>query len=280
MKEEQQPLGIDPGAFLIGMLIALILVGAYFLYQYLRFRKRKKQTAVTSGEARQILSQHFAYYRMLDSEQQTRFEQRVLAFANQKTFIPRNMERVTVEMQVLISAAMAQLTFGLPPISLQHFQRIIVYPDQYYSTVTEKMHKGEVNPGARAIVLSWRNFLKGYAIPDDSLNLGLHEMAHALELENLIENREYNFFRKEPWQDFKEESARISEMIKKGETNFFREYATTNEKEFFAVAVENFFERPKAFCQKFPRMYGIMIALLNQDPLAITNDGFHLPDDI
>jgi hypothetical protein len=273
MGDEQQPLGIDPGSIFIGMLIALILLGAYFLYQYLRFRKGKPtRTAITDNEAREILRQYFAYYRMLEGGQQQRFEQRVLAFANQKAFIPRDMEQVTAEMQVLISATMVQLTFGLPPISLQHFRKIIVYPDQYYSTVTEKMHKGEVNPGVGAIVLSWKNFLKGYAIPDDSFNLGLHEMAHALELENLIENREYDFFAKDAWQDFKREAGRVSDMIRKGETDFFRKYATTNEKEFFAVAVENFFERPEAFRQKFPDMYRIMVSLLRQDPLEMTND--------
>jgi MtfA peptidase len=39
-----------------------------------------------------------------------------------------------------------------------------------------------------------------------------------------------------------------------------------NEHEFFAVAVENFFERPQEFKNAIPELYAILIKLLNQDP--------------
>ena len=87
------------------------------------------------------------------------------------------------------------------------FKRILIYPDQYYSTITHRYHKGEVNPAAQAIVLSWNNFLAGYARPDDSLNLGLHEMAHALEIENLIDNDEYDFLPPAIWEQWQAQAA-------------------------------------------------------------------------
>lgn len=263
--DEQQPGSIDPNALFTGMVIALILMGAYFLYQYQRYR-RSAQAEVGRDEIRQILQLHFAYFRDLSAPEQEKFIRRVAQFISMKTFIPRMFKVVTSEMKVLISAAAIQLTFGLPEICLQHFRRIIIYPDAYYSTVTKKMHKGEVNPGAGAIVLSWKSFLSGYTHPDDSYNLGLHEMAHALELENLIENDEYDFFPKEVWTDFQREARQISPHIKSGAHEFFRTYAAANEKEFFAVAVENFFERAKAFQQRFPGLYSILVLLLNQDP--------------
>lgn len=269
MEEQQQPEFIDPNAFVIGMLLALILMGAYFLYLYLRHR-RAAASPVDEDAIRQILQAHFAYYRALSATDRARFVSRVAQFISLKSFIPRMFKVVTPEMKVLISAAAVQLTFGLPEICLQHFRRIIIYPDAYYSTVNKQMHKGEVNPQAGAIVLSWKNFLSGYANPDDAYNLGLHEMAHALELENLIENREYAFFPEEAWADFRQEALQISEGIKSGQHDFFRNYAGTNEKEFFAVAVENFFERAGAFQQRFPQLYSILVLLLNQDPLKKT----------
>ena len=39
-----------------------------------------------------------------------------------------------------------------------------------------------------------------------------------------------------------------------------------NEHEFFAVAVENFFERPQEFKNAIPELYSILSKLLNQDP--------------
>ncbi|WPP48586.1 zinc-dependent peptidase [Catalinimonas niigatensis] len=263
---EQQPEALDTNALLTGMIIALILVGAYLLYQYWRHRKAAL-SSVPEEEVHQILHQHFAYYKALNAQEKSKFIKRVQLFIGQKVFIPRMFKVVTHEMKVLIAASAVQLTFGLPEISLQHFRRIIIYPDYYYSTVTKRMHKGEVNPKAQAVVLSWKSFLQGYQITDDSYNLGLHEMAHALELENMIENNEYEFLHKETWQQFQQEASRIRTLIKKGEPHFFRAYAATNEKEFFAIAVENFFERPMAFQHELPHLYGILVSLLNQNPL-------------
>lgn len=48
----------------------------------------------------------------------------------------------------------------------------------------------------------------------------------------------------------------------------FRNYATTNEMEFFAVALENFFENPDHFRQELPQLYHHMTIPLNQDPSA------------
>jgi hypothetical protein len=206
------------------------------------------------------------------------FEERVFHFIQEKEFIPRNFREVTSEMKILIAATAVQITFGLPEITLRHFKRIIIYPDTYYSTLTGKYHKGEVNPGVQSIVLSWKSFVEGFQHPDDSLNLGLHEMAHALEVENLIENGESNFLSTailERWRNCIEP---VMEEIKSGKNTFFRVYATQNEQEFFAVAAENFFERPEAFRRQYPGLYDTLAALLNQNPLKLgltDNDKVH-----
>ena len=49
---------------------------------------------------------------------------------------------------------------------------------------------------------------------------------------------------------------------------FLRSYAGTNEAEFFAVAVEYFFERPQEFQTALPELYGTLGSLLRQDPAA------------
>ncbi|TXI82845.1 MAG: hypothetical protein E6Q44_00750, partial [Flavobacteriales bacterium] len=40
----------------------------------------------------------------------------------------------------------------------------------------------------------------------------------------------------------------------------------TNQAEFFAVAVEYFFEQPVAYQERLPELYACMRALLRQDP--------------
>ena len=53
------------------------------------------------------------------------------------------------------------------------------------------------------------------------------------------------------------------------EKHFFRRYAFENIEEFFAVAVENFFERTQQFHQEQPELYRILVNLFKQDPLTL-----------
>ena len=244
--------------------VLLLVVGLVLLFGYRRWGHRWFGW-VDPRAVRTVLAKHFAYYQRLPPKQQRVFEQRVIRFVRQKQFIGRNME-VNPSMRVLIAAAAVQLTFGLPELVLQHFRRIIIYPDNYYSTITQQYHKGEVNPAARAIVLSWKNFTEGYARSDDSLNLGLHEMAHALEIENLIDNDEYDFLPPAVWEQWQEQAAAYRNQMSQRGSDFFRAYAATNDQEFFAIAVENFFERPVEFQAYAPELYDTLCLLLRQNP--------------
>jgi Mlc titration factor MtfA (ptsG expression regulator) len=171
-------------------------------------------------------------------------------------------------MKVLISAAAIQLTFGFPKVNLSHFRNILVYPDSYYSTINLQHHKGEVNPRLKAIVLSWKYFVEGY-LELDGRNLGLHEMSHALRLENKIVNEEYDFLDSNLLTEWEKQAKQTMKEIQEGSEDFFREYGATNNEEFFAVAVENFFERPVLFSEKHPLTYRTLCRLLRQDPVLL-----------
>lgn len=180
------------------------------------------------------------------------------------------MDRVTWEMKVLIAASAVQLTFGFPKVKLSWFRYILVYPDTFYSQANRKHHKGEVNPKAKSIVLSWKYFVEGYLKPDGR-NLGLHEMAHALRLENRIMNEEYNFLDHELLEEWEVRALHTMNEIAAGSEDFFRKYGSVNNEEFFAVAVENFFERPYEFIQRHPKTYRTLSRLLRQDPVLLEN---------
>ena len=217
-------------------------------------------------KGRSILEKYFEFYIGLSESERSHFERRVQNFMRMKQFIPRNMKEVTFEMKVLISACAIQLTFGLPKVYLRHFKKILVYPDNYYSTINQKYHKGEVNPRYGIIVLSWKAFIHGY-YEKEGINLGLHEMAHALHLENVILNTEIDFLDKTALKEWRNLAIEQIEKIQSGENTFFRKYGAADEHELFAVAVENFFERPIEFNEALPKVYGILSRLLNQDLL-------------
>lgn len=265
--------------------MALLLAAAFFGFLYLRYRKDVNEGIALAGQKaaplrtkvfpvpqryRDILMKYFPYYQKLSPENKAAFEKKLVRFLYGKRFIPRNVSEVTIEAKVLIAASAVQLTFGLPNIYLRHFHTILVYPNDYYSSITRRYHKGEVNPLFGMIVLSWQSFVDGYIYPTDSFNLGLHEMAHALRLENIVRNEEYQFFDEALMEKFDEFAHNFCHGPEQPGHEFLRPYACTNVHEFFSVSVENFFERASQFKNTLPELYDILTKLLNQDPAQLT----------
>lgn len=218
---------------------------------------------------RAILKKYSAFYNMLNGKDKVIFEKRLQRFMHSKRFIPRGVDRVTDEMRVLISATAIQMTFGLGRVFLSHFDKILIYMDAYYSHITQKYHLGEVNPRAGMIIISWKSFVDGFANLNDSLNLGIHEMAHAIHFENKIRNEEFEFLDSKALQKLENITAVEMVKIQDGDPHFFRSYAGTNEYEFFAVALEYFFEKPVELNAALPELYSTLVMLLNQDPMKL-----------
>jgi Mlc titration factor MtfA (ptsG expression regulator) len=215
----------------------------------------------------QVVAKYFQFFGRLTPPQQRRFEHLVASFVNDKEWQGVGIE-VKEEMQVMIGASAAQLMFGLPDLTLMHFDHILVYASAFLHHRTGRMHQGEVNPQIGIIRISWEHYLKGYARPFDGVNVALHELAHALWFEDFIPNAEDDFFDGAALADWKKLAAGEIDHIRHGENGLFGSYAGTNAEEFFAVAVEYFFERPVAFRDQRPGLYRTLCALLKQDPAA------------
>jgi len=188
-------------------------------------------------------------------------------------FVPKGT-KLRKRQKVIIAAAAAQLVMFLPDEALSYFTRIIVYPDYYYSRLTGRMHKGEVNPGMRVIVFSKRGIIEGNKVSNDGINLLHHEFAHALWLEHKLVGHQYTVLSEYLMEQFEAYATSEIDAIQNVEDHFFRAYAFTNMAEFFAVAVENFFERPKEFEQHQPQLFSILTGLLKQNPLTVAPSAF------
>ncbi|NVJ86286.1 MAG: zinc-dependent peptidase [Algoriphagus sp.] len=219
----------------------------------------------------EILNSYFPYYSQLRPIHQKEFRGRLEFLLTEKKFIARgNLRDVSPEMSVLIGATMVQVTFGLPDVQLSHFKKILVYSDTYFSNISKAYHRGEVNPRLGIIVLSWSCFARGLADYEDGVNLGIHEVAHALKLENQIRyNGESDFFHPVIWEEYQELAQQEKEFIKSRTDDFFRERGGEDSHEFFAVVLENFFERPELFRERKPELYRALVRLLRQDPITL-----------
>lgn len=208
----------------------------------------------------------FSYYDRLPEHMKIKFLIRVRRFVRSKEYIGRENLEVTDEMKIMIAASAIQLTLGLEKYTLDHFEKILIYPEKFLSTVTGEYHIGEANTKG-ILVISWADFKKGYAFKDDTYNVGLHEMAHALDLEKRLGDDADEFFTMyyPTWNYFAKEE--FEKMQDENHSSFLRSYAATNQQEFFAVCVEHFFEASKSFRENLPQLYSHLCILLNQDPL-------------
>ncbi len=210
-----------------------------------------------------ILVSRVPYYGKLKSEDQQLFYERIKKFIADKEFVPVEIIEVSIADKLLIASSAVQLTFGLEEFVLSRFHTIYVYPNHFYNRKTKHHHKGEVNLHG-TISLSLHDFHEGNKNETDGINLGLHEMAHALRVEQFLEQDQDDFFN----SYFSKLSIELeAEMNSEENNDFIRAYGKTNKHEFFAVAVENFFERPKKFHELMPELYEHFVLLLNQNPV-------------
>jgi len=210
-----------------------------------------------------ILLKHQPYYRKLAPELQVRFATRVRSFIQRKHFIIHS-DGGYKEMPVLTSAAAVQLTFGLNKYQLPHFEYIRIHIEEYFADNSLRVLAGHVQ--GNTITLAWNQFLKDFATEHNGVNVGLHEMAHALYFQHAVADMVKPKAFITHFNEIMEEGAEVYELRKES-NELYSSYAYTNLQEFWAESVEIFFERPEDMTRCFPEIYETLKELLNQDPL-------------
>ena len=219
---------------------------------------------------RGIITRHFTFYKRLSEPDKRRFEHRMKKFIDRHNFVGRDGVEVTEKMKILISSTAIMLTFGMSRYLFSEFDTIIIYPKDYFSKVTKQKHKGETNPKYRAIVFSWDAFMEGIKVENDNVNLGIHELAHALH---------FTFMKRKSVTaiNFMNRFKQLLTILKDRKlqrkivaSGYLRQYGFKNEYEFLAVLVEHFFATPKEFNEKLPEVYKMVRLMLNLDTLKMS----------
>lgn len=249
------------------LIIAVLAIGLTAKWLRWRLLKRKARREFSDKQVvyDSILRQYSPYYRNLPQGLQQKFLKRTLTFMAAKRFRFVEMEREE-HMPLLISAAAVQLTFGLDNYLLDHFHTIYVVKSDYNYGLYNVPFQGHVSHDG--IYLSWSNFINAFANYTDGDNVGLHEMAHALSYVNFIANDGSDNGFKQRFREFSKTGRAVFKEIQESGSSFLGNYAATNYEEFWAVCVENFFERPLPFKLQMPELYDAMCKLLNQDMLS------------
>lgn len=262
--------------FLFAIVAVLIYSGMFFLslfddisiylfnkplYIHLYFKPKK-----IASEQEYILRQKFQFYLGLSEKEKAYFHHRIASFIEKYKFIPREDFIITNEAQTLIAATYVMLTFGMRRYLVDAFDKIIIYPEHYLSTQSEEYYKGEFNPKMKAVVFSWKDFIHGYEISNDNLNLGIHEFSHVVHFHSMKNNDASSLTFKKYYTQLSKEVNHPPNKQMLIDSDYFRIYAYTNQYEFVSVIIEHYFETPLEFKSKFPQLYQNVSRMLNHLP--------------
>jgi Mlc titration factor MtfA (ptsG expression regulator) len=249
-------------SFVLGILILHKPVAYLFNKIYIKQQYQKFLSCETFYHS--VVASHVKYYNRLGLEDQRKFLFRTYLFKKAKRFHYIEVQE-SAEMPILVSAVAVQLTFGLEKFMLNYFADIFILRDDYHYGFYSRPFMGHVDQSG--IYLSWDNFIKGLSGQMPDCNIGLHEMGHALAYVNFITATEEDKIFTKEFPKFSKIAKPIFSGMQHGNKNLLGDYAATNYHEFWAVAVEMFFESPVRFKHELPELYLAMTRVLNQDPL-------------
>jgi Mlc titration factor MtfA (ptsG expression regulator) len=240
------------------------------MFGLLRKWKRKKIAALPFPEHwEQILHERFPPYQQLPEELRQRFRYFLHVFALEKDFTGVAGMEITDEVRVVVSACAVRLILHLDLSYFDRVSEILIYPYVYRHPDGEDMVLGEVSDWG-TVVLSWPAVLQGLEHPRDAHDAAIHEFAHALDrggdgqfdgTPRLPSMADYG-----PWaQIMSLHYLRLREGGKP-ERRILDMYGATNEAEFFAVATETYFEKPRQMKRLLPDLYEELQSFYGGDP--------------
>ncbi len=253
--------------------ISLILVAAIIIYKQIS-KKQKKHWAIPKteflNEWKTILVSNVSFYNNLSVKNKNKFQFKVHEFlTNCKiTGVETN---ITETDRVLVAASAIIPIFSFPKWQYHNIDEVLIYPDsfneQFHTCGENRNILGMVGTGYMEgkMILSQKALHHGFKNSNDKKNTAIHEFVHLIDkadgqtdgIPTLLMEQQYVI----PWIDLIHN--KIDEIY--ANESDINPYGATNKTEFFAVAAEYFFERPKLLKRKHPKLYQVLEKAFNQN---------------
>jgi MtfA peptidase len=253
-------------------------------------RRRAAMARPLTPDALACIERNVPLRRRLPAELAARHDGLVSAFLAEKEFVGCGGLVVSNEMRTTIAALACLLVIGRRG-HYDALHSILVYPSAFWvedevedeAGVVERRRRdlsGEAWEASR-IILSWEDVMESARFPGEGYNVALHEFAHYLDTEGLglaappmsaqgaTDPAPSRVRALGTWSaDVVREFEALQEAVDRDEETFLDPYAAEDATEFFAVATEDFFERPCELRQEHPRLYALMQEFYGLDPAA------------
>jgi len=254
------------------------------VFGFLKKRRRRQiRNRPIPNAWRVILKRNVPVFARLPSEDQNELLGHLHVFLAEKHFEGCGGLEITEEIRVTIAAQACLLLLHRKTDYYPRLITILVYPSSYQAYENRHLEGqvweegwhpllGHTARQLRSLVIAWDEAKRGAADPSDGRNLVLHEFAHQLDFEDyatdgapaLTTRAEYRDWAKVMNKEFK--ALRAADEA--GTPTLLDTYGATNPAEFFAVATEAFFERPRALRARHPKLYAEFARFFRQEPVS------------
>jgi Mlc titration factor MtfA (ptsG expression regulator) len=234
---------------------------------------------------RRILETNFPLFNRLTTEDQKELLGHIKVFLEEKHFEGCGGLELNDEIRVTIAAQACLLLMHRETDYYPNLTSVLVYPSGYTAHESRYIGGGLWEEGPedrlghtahnlRALVIAWDAAQHGASNPSDGANVVLHEFAHQLDFENrsadgtpdLATRAEYESWSRVMTREFE----RLRQSVPHDYDSVIDIYGAQNPTEFFAVATEAFFERPRALKSRHPELYDALSGFFRQDPVTFS----------
>jgi hypothetical protein len=235
---------------------------------------------------RAIIAKNVPYAACLTPADRAELEGHVQLFLAEKRFEGCGGLQVTDEIRVTIAAQASVLLLHRDAEYSSRLVSILVYPSTYVDAGERHTAPGIVTtaPEARlgeswvdgVVILVWDSVLAGAADIHDGHNVVLHEFAHQLDQESGASDGAPVLPKRSMYVAWARVLGHEFEQLTRDAARHHRAtmdaYGATDPAEFFAVATETFFEKPRQLRAKHPALYQQLQQFYRQDPARTLAD--------
>ena len=255
-------------------MIPLIIIGfAVAVVFFIKYHKKPswvKPNGLFPPQWKSILVQKVNYFNHLTSEEKIQFEYRVQEFLLNCKVTGVDVE-VDITDKLLVASSAIIPIFKISNWRYSNLNEVLLYPDMFNEKLEtsgdDRAILGMVGSGYMEgkMILSKPALHHGFSNASDKKNTAIHEFVHLIDkldgstdgVPSLLLENQYAI----PWIDLINQ--KIEEIYQ--QQSDINPYGGTNKQEFFAVASEYFFERPKLLKQKHPELYKLMEQIFQQN---------------
>lgn len=244
------------------------------------FSESERTEEVFKDEWREYITANVPLYSRLPEEVRLQLHERIARFVASTRFEGCNGLELTERMVLTVAAQACMLVLKRDGEPYPGLRNVYLYPTTFSSVqksrdalgvVTEReIHRLGESWETGTVILAWDSVEQGARNIYDARNVTFHEFAHQLDHEDGGTDGAPGLPSRQAYRSwgrvFRENYADFLEAVESGKRTLIDDYGATNPAEFFAVATETFFEKPKQFRKKRPELYEEIKGYYGVDP--------------